>query len=318
MPSSSIVFLDIDPDDAPLVTDRLPDAVTLPHQEEAALIAACKNAAVISAFNVTPFPRSVLEQLPDLRLLCTRSVGYDHIDLEACAERGITVTHVPDYGAHVIAEHAFALLLSAIRHVPEGHARVLRGNFDFHGLRGIALRNKTMGIIGTGKIGRMTAEIAHGFGMKILAHDLHPAQDLIDRLGARYVALSELYAASDVISLHAPSLSDTIQMINHRSLAQMKKGVILINTARGNLIDSSDLLDALNERRVQYAVLDVFEHEGQIDKDAALIRHPRTIVTPHIAFYADESVHAMIEDACASIGQWEKGEQPAHAVELKR
>jgi D-lactate dehydrogenase len=180
------VFLDIDPDDAHLVTAHLPDAVCLPHQKDAtALIAACKDAAVVSAFNMTPFPRNVLEQLPVLKLLCTRSVGTDHIDLAYCKEKNIVVTNVPDYGAHIIAEHAFALLLSAIRRVPEGHARVLRGNFDFHGLRGIALRGKTMGIIGTGKIGRMTAEIAHGFGMKVLAHDLHPAQDLIDRLGAR-------------------------------------------------------------------------------------------------------------------------------------
>jgi D-lactate dehydrogenase len=317
MSHPSIVFLDIDPDDASLVTAHFPDAVCLPHRAEAALIDACKDAEVISAFNMTPFPRAVLEQLPRLRLLCTRSVGYDHIDLDACRERDIVVTNVPDYGAHVIAEHAFALLLSAIRRIPEGHARVLRGSFDFHGLRGIALRGKTMGIIGTGKIGQKAAEIAHGFGMNVVAHDLHPAQDLIDRLGARYVELPELYAVSDVISLHAPSLPDTIQMINYKTLAQMKRGVILINTARGNLIDSSDLIDALNERRVQMAVLDVFEHEGQIEKDAELIRHPRTIVTPHVAFYADESIHNMIEDACSSIAQWMEGKRPEHAIGMK-
>ncbi len=318
MTHASIVFLDIDPDDTHLVTEHLPAAVCLPHQkEEAALVSACKDAEVISAFNMTSFPRSLLTQLPHLRLLCTRSVGTDHIDLAYCKERGITVTNVPDYGAHIIAEHAFALLLSTIRHIPEGDARVGRGNFDFHGLRGIALRGKTMGIIGTGKIGQKTAEIAHGFGMQVIAHDLHPVADLVDRLGVRYVALPQLYAESDVISLHAPSVPDTIQMINHTTLDQMKPGVILINTARGNLIDSSDLIDALNERRVQYAVLDVFEHEGQIDKDAELIRHPRTIVTPHIAFYADESVRAMIDDTCASISRWQKGEKPEHAVEAK-
>lgn len=317
MPHASIVFLDIDPDDVSLVTAHIPEAVCLPHQEEAALIAACKGAAVISAFNVTPFPRAVLDQLPNLKVLCTRSVGYDHIDLETCKERNIVVTNVPDYGAHVIAEHAFALLLSTIRHVPEGDARVGRGSFDFHGLRGIALRGKTMGIVGTGKIGQKTAEIAHGFGMKIVAHDLYPSKDLIDRLGVRYVELSQLWAESDVISLHAPSLPETVLMINQYSLAQMKPGVILINTARGTLIDSSDLIDALNERRVQYALLDVFEHEGQIDKDAELIRHPRTIVTPHIAFYADESVRAMIDDACSSIAQWREGKKLEHSVGTK-
>lgn len=319
MQQPTIVFLDVESQDMELVTGRFPQAACFTeHLKEDALVDACKDAEIVSAFNITRFPREILEKLPKLKLLSTRSVGYDHIDLAYCAERGIVVTNVPDYGAHVIAEHAFALLLSAVRHIPEGHQRVLQRKFEYRGIRGIALRGKTMGVIGTGRIGQKTVEIAHGFGMKILAHDVHPVPELQEKYGVTYVELPQLLAESDVISLHAPLIPETQYMINEKTLNQMKDGVILINTARGILIDSSDLLVALDDRKVHYALLDVFENETNIEKDAELIRHPRVISTPHVAFYADQSVMNMLEDSFKSIEQWMNGQKPEHAVAVPK
>lgn len=313
MPST--LFLEVDTDDRPSILEHFPDADIRPDAVSGdALIEACKGKQVVCCFIYTAFTRDVIAQLPDLKLVCTRSVGFNHIDIEACSERGITVCNVPDYGSHVIAEHAFALVLSALRHIDEASAKVSKGNFDYHGLKGMALHGKTIGIVGTGKIGRSAARIAHGFGMRILAVDICRVLELEQHLGVRYVELDELLAASDVISLHVPALPDTIHMVNERSIAKMKDGVIIVNTARGELIDSHALLNGLTSGKVAYALLDVLEHEKDFQWNEDLIQHPRVIVTPHIAFYADDSVAQMYHDAFLSIQQWMRGEQPLHTV----
>jgi D-lactate dehydrogenase len=313
--SYSIVFFDVDPKDQPRVLQHFPEVVfhpaTLTPQE---IVEACKDAEVISTFITTPFPKAVLEQLPKLKLLCTRSVGYDHIDLTYCTERGIVVCNVPDYGSHVIAEHVFALLLSTLRHIVIGTQRVREGVFDYHGLRGMALRDKTLGIIGTGKIGCKVAEIAHGFGMRILAQDIYVRPELVEKYGVQYVERPELYEKSDIITLHAPALPATKHMINAETIAQMKDGVIIVNTARGSLIDSKALLSALEAGKVTYALLDVLEHESSVEHDKALVHHPHVVTTPHIAFYADDSIRTMYTDSIESIQQWKRGEKPTHVV----
>ena len=163
---SAPLFLDTEPEDRPFVLAEFPDAVFGDGSLAGdALISLCRDAEVISPFIYTQFTKAVIEKLPKLRLLCTRSVGFDHIDIAACEEKGIIVCNVPDYGSHVIAEHVFALLLSTLRHIPEGDKRVSSGEFDYRGLRGVALKNKTIGILGTGKIGRAVARIAFGFGI---------------------------------------------------------------------------------------------------------------------------------------------------------
>ncbi|MEK7218173.1 MAG: 2-hydroxyacid dehydrogenase [Patescibacteria group bacterium] len=309
-----IVFLDVDPHDEASVRARFPRAAISKHVSEEETEMLCKDAEVVSFFIQTPFRKPLLDKLPNLKLLVTRSVGFDHVDLDACRGRGITVCNVPDYGSHVIAEHVFALLLSKIRHIPEGDARVQGGTFDYHGLRGISLRGKTLGIVGTGKIGRRVAQIAHGFGMKILATDRCRTVELADLLGVRYVSLRELLAGSDFITLHAPATKDTEHMIGAAAFAAMKQGVILINTARGSLIDSKALLDALKGGKVHYALLDVLEHEQNFQEFKALIGHPHVIVTPHVAFYTDESMRNMYEDAFQSVEQWMKTGEPEHVV----
>ncbi len=310
-----ITFLEVDTEDRKLVKEHFPTATViedvLSGQE---LMDACKDAEAISCFINTQFTKSIIEKLPKLKLLCTRSVGYDHIDLRACEERGITLCNVPDYGSHVIAEHVFALLLSTLRHVPEGKKKVTSGTFDYHGLRGMALRGKTIGIVGMGKIGRRVAQIAYGFDMKILAVDQCRTIEIIDRFGVKYVSLAELLDQSDVVTLHVPDTKETRHMIDATAFASMRDGVILVNTARGSLIDSAALLDALKSGKVRYALLDVLEHEQNFEQNKELVSHPRVVTTPHIAFYADDSMRKMFIDSFQSIDEWLAGKEPEHAI----
>lgn len=311
----STVFLEVDPEDAHLVASRFPDAFV--HGgilSGDALVTACKDATIVSCFIHTQFSKDIINKLPKLKFLSTRSVGFDHIDTDACATRGITVCNVPDYGSHVIAEHVFALILSTLRHIPEADKKVEGGTFDYHGLRGMALRGKTIGIVGTGKIGRNVAKIAHGFGMKILAVDRCRILELEESCAMRYVALPELLSQSDIITLHIPESKETRHLIDAKAFASMKVGAILVNTARGSLIDSAAMLKALQSGTLAYALLDVLEHERNFEENKELIGHPRVVTTPHIAFYADDSMRNMYLDAFESIAQWERGETPAHVI----
>ncbi len=311
----TITFLEVDPDDTAIVLEKFPQAMM--HQRvlaDDALIEACKDSAVVSCFIYSKFTAEILAKLPNLRLLCTRSVGYDHIDTEECKRRGITVCNVPDYGSHVIAEHVFALLLSTLRHIPEGHRKVESGVFDYHGLRGMALRGKTVGIVGTGKIGRKVAEIAYGFEMKILAVDRCRTLELVEKYGVEYTDLPALLRQSDIVTLHVPDTTETTHMINAETIATMKQGVILVNTARGSLIDSPSLLSALKSRHVRYALLDVLEHEETFAKNKELIALPNVVATPHIAFYADDSLRNMYLDTFQSMDQFAEGTVPDHVV----
>lgn len=307
-----ITFLEVDAEDELVVRQRFADAAVVAGiLAGEKLVASCKDAEVVSCFIHTQFTKPVLAKLPKLKLLCTRSVGYDHIDLDACRRQGITVCNVPDYGSHVIAEHVFALLLSTLRHIPEGDKRVEGGTFDYHGLRGMALRGKTIGIVGTGKIGRRVAAIAGGFGMKIVAYDKFPAPEL----GLTYVSLNDLLRQSDIITLHVPETKETTHMVDAAAFAAMKEGVILVNTARGSLIDSKALLTALKSGKVAHALLDVLEHEQNFEENRELVGHPKVVATPHIAFYADDAMRSMYADSFLSIDQWMAGNQPEHAVQ---
>jgi len=310
-----ILFLDTEESDRALVLERFPDAqFAEANLRDQALVAACKNYDAISCFINTPFPKAVIDQLPDLKLLSTRSVGFDHIDVAACHSKNITVCHVPDYGSHVIAEHVFALLLSALRHITEGDKRVESGTFDYHGLRGMALKGKTLGILGTGNIGRKVAKIAYGYEMQILATDQCRTIDIEQELGIQYVSFMELLRSSDILTLHLPATPQTHHLLNDDAFGLMKPGAVLVNTARGALIDSAALLRALESGKIAHALLDVLEHEQNFEENKALIHHPNVITTPHIAFYADDSMRNMYLDAFQSIEQWIAGKQPEHII----
>lgn len=313
--SHSILFLDAEESDKTLVQNHLQNVIFAgPNLEGDVFIDACKPAEVISCFIYNKFPRAVIERLPNLKLLCTRSVGFDHIDIDACKERSITVCNVPDYGSHVIAEHVFALLLSTLRHINEGDRRVQSGVFDYHGLRGMALKGKTIGILGTGKIGRKVAKIAYGYEMSIIAYDVCRTEELVKDLGVQYVSFEELLHQSDIITLHLPAMKEMDHILNAAVFAQMKDGVVLVNTARGSLIDSNALLDALNSGKVAHALLDVLEHERTFEENRDIINHPHVVVTPHIAFYADDSMRNMYLDSIQSIEQWLSGKEPEHII----
>jgi len=314
-PSPSILFLEVDSADLKIVLEHLPKAeIRTEALSGIDLIRACKGKQVVCNFIYSKFTADVVKALPQLKLICTRSVGFNHIDLEACKAQGITVCNVPDYGSHVIAEHAFAMLLSALRRITEAKQQVQEGNFDYHGLRGMALMGKTIGIVGTGKIGINTAKIAHGFGMQILAADKCRVVELETHFGVKYVEFEELLEKSDIISLHVPLLPETTHLINEQALEKMKPGVIIINTARGELIDSTALLKALDIGKVSHALLDVLEHEKDFQWNEKLINHPNVLVTPHIAFYAEESTQKMYKESFIAIDAWLEGKEPVHRV----
>ncbi len=242
---------------------------------------------------------AVIDQLTEygVRVAALRCAGYNNVDLEHAFGR-LHVFHVPAYSPHAVAEHAMALLLTSIRRVHKAYIRTKDFNFSLNGLTGFELHGKTVGIVGTGRIGRVFADICRGFGMKIIGYDRFPAPDA----GIEYVPLDELFEKSDVISLHCPLTKETHHLVNHSSVERMKKGVVIVNTSRGALIDSDALLEGIKERKIGAACLDVYEEEGDIffrdfsghiiadDTLARLITMPNVIVTSHQAFLTEEAL----------------------------
>ena len=190
------------------------------------------DAAVISTFVDSRLAAPTLGRFPKLRLVATRSTGYDHIDLDYCSARGIAVCNVPDYGDATVAEHTFALMLAAVRNIVTASQRTRRGDFSQTGLRGIELRGKTLGVVGTGRIGRRVIEIARGFGMRIIGHDVRPDAEAALELGYSYAPLAEVIAADDILTIHVPAAKDTARPISDREFAAMKQGAVLVNTSR--------------------------------------------------------------------------------------
>ena len=195
------------------------------------------------------------------RLVALRCAGFNGVDLAACASHGIAVVRVPAYSPHAVAEHAFALLLAVNRHIHKAYVRVREMDFSLDGLVGFDLYGKTFAVIGTGRIGQAAIGIARGFGMKVLAHDVMPDAALASRLGFDYVDMDTLLAEADVLSLHLPLLPQSRHLINADSLARLKRGAVLINTSRGGLVDTHDLIDALKDGRLAGVGLDVYEME---------------------------------------------------------
>jgi len=290
-------------------------------------------AEIISTFIYSQLGRDVLDQLPSLRMIATRSTGFDHIDLLYCAKRGITVCNVPSYGENTVAEHVFALLLAISHRLLEAVDKARRGPFSPEGLEGFDLQGKTLGVIGTGSIGRHVIRIAKGFGMEVVAFDVGPDRELAEMLGFRYVNFDELLTAADVITLHAPATPDTQDMLSDSAFDRMKEGVIIINTARGSLIDSRALIQALRSGKVAGAGLDVLPDEPLIREEAELIcgifcdqhdlrdlvanhvllRMPNVVVTPHSAFNTREAVARIVETTVANISAFIDG-QPQNVV----
>jgi len=317
MDHEKIFFFEVEDDDKKKVKDRFPKAQIFDQNiNQIKNSDDYQNAEIICVFIYSKLSKDVLQKMKNLKLIITRSVGYDHIDLEICKALGIKVCNVPDYGSHVIAEHVFALLLSGLRHIDEADKRVeVKNNFNFHGLRGMALQGKTIGIIGVGKIGVNVARIASsGFLMNVLAYAPHQDQEKALRNHFKYVDLDQIWSESDIISLHCPLLDSTKHLINKNVISKMKDGVIIVNTSRGGIINTSDLVIGIKSGKISNVFLDVLEHEKELEKDKELIEIPGVITTPHIAFYADDSMNRMYNEAMDSIFRYLEDEELIHEI----
>jgi len=262
------------------------------------------------------------------RLMALRSAGFNHVDLAAARELNIAVVRVPEYSPYAVAEHAVAMILALNRQIPRAFNRVRDGNFSLDGLVGFDLHGRTVGVVGTGKIGGVFARIMHGFGCRLLAYDPHPNEPLRTETGLEYVSLDRLYEESDIISLHLPLLPTTRHLINGEALAKMKPTVMLVNTGRGLLIDTKALIAALKEKRVGGACLDVYEEEegiffqdlsGEVLRDdvlARLLTFPNVLVTSHQGFLTREALGNIAETTLASLTAFERGEELVNRVAL--
>lgn len=250
--------------------------------------------------------REVLDRLPNLKLIVTRSVGYDHIDLQEAARRGIPVCNVPDYGAHMIAEHAFGLLLAVARNIVRGDDRYKREQrFSDEGLQGVELFGKTLGVVGTGRIGMHSIRIGRGFAMRVLACDVAENQAAAQELGFEYAPLERVLAESDAITLHVSLNPSTQHLINAARLAQMKPGAILVNTSRGAVVDTAALMDSLRSGNLGGAGLDVLEDERTAYHDFSGLN---VLVTPHLGWYTDGAVSRILHISLENIAAFMRGE----------
>jgi D-lactate dehydrogenase len=282
---------------------------------------------VLMPFIHSTVDREQMEMMPNLRFIATRSTGYDHVDLEAAAGKDIPVTNVPAYGENTVAEHTFALILALSRKVHHAWIRTQRGEYSMEGLRGFDLYGKTLGVVGAGAIGLHVIRIAKGFGMKVLAFDVNRNQLLADVLDFTYADLDDLLENSDIVTLHAPAIPATHHLINKDTLSQMKRTALLINTARGSLVDTTALAEALDAGRIAGAGLDVFEgeelmqHEDELlyEPDAEgklklivrahrLQRRPDVVITPHIGFNSEEALRRILDTTAENIRAFLDGE----------
>ncbi|MBR4575064.1 MAG: 2-hydroxyacid dehydrogenase [Lachnospiraceae bacterium] len=256
---------------------------------------------------------AVIDELVQMnvKLIALRCAGYNNVDIEHAYER-IHIVRVPAYSPYAVAEHAMALLLTSIRRIHKSYIRTRDFNFSLNGLTGFDLHGKTVGVVGTGKIGRVFIDICRGFGMNVIAYDKFPAQDS----QIEYVSVDELWERSDIISFHCPLTDENHHIVNKDSIAKMKKGVVLINTSRGGLIDTESLVEGIKERKIGAACLDVYEEESNVffhdysghivddDTLARLISMPNVIVTSHQAFLTNEALSNIAETTLSNIEEF--------------
>ncbi len=301
-----------------------------PHLDRKTLPLAAGFGAVCAFVNDT-LDASVLEGLAagGVRLIALRSAGFNHVDLAAAEKLGLPVVRVPAYSPHAVAEHAVAMILALNRRIHRAFNRVREGNFALEGLLGFDLYGRTVGVIGTGKIGAVFAQIMKGFQCRVIAHDVAVNAELA-ALGVEYVKLSELFASSDIISLHCPLTPMTRHLIDDAAIARMKPGVMLINTSRGALVDTRAVIAGLKCGAIGYLGLDVYEEEadlffedlsGQVLQDdifARLTTFPNVLVTAHQAFFTENALANIAETTIANISRFESGGEAPNRVSVQK
>ncbi|SHE46296.1 D-lactate dehydrogenase [Marinitoga hydrogenitolerans DSM 16785] len=283
--------------------------------EKTAILA--KGFDVVCAFVNDDLNKKVIKILKEngIKLIALRSAGFNHVDISAAKKYNIKVVHVPKYSPYAVAEHTIALILSLNRKIHKSYLRIRENNFSLDGLLGFDLHGKIVGIIGTGKIGRITANILKGFGMKILGYDKFPNDEFI----GEYVNLNTLFEKSDIISLHCPLNKDTYHIINKNTINLMKKGVMIINTSRGGLIDTKAVIDGLKSKKIGYLGLDVYEEEEniffedlseEIIDDKTFLRlttFPNVLITGHQGFFTQEALTNIAETTLENINNFKNG-----------
>ena len=293
-----------------------------------------QEAEVLCTFIESRIGEDELKRFPALKLIATRSTGFDHIDLSVAKARGITVANVPFYGENTVAEFTFALILALSRRVIDADERVREtGTFSHDNLRGFDLAGKTIGVVGCGHIGVHVIRMANGFGMKVIGFDVNRNEDLAKKLNFTYVTLPELFSASDIVTLHVPYNAHTHHLINRENINSFKRGSYLINTSRGAVVETQALVEALRSGVIAGAALDVLEEEGDMNDESVLltaphpnaeaikialenhylIEHPRVIVTPHVAFNTTEAIERILNTTVENIKNFASG-SPTNVV----
>lgn len=285
------------------------------------------DAEIVSCFIYSQITKDVIDQVSHLKLVATRSTGYDHIDVNCCKEKNIAVANVPEYGSATVAEHTFALILSLTRKIYQSVNQAKNLNFNHQEIRGTDLCEKTIGIVGLGKIGLNVLRIANGFAMKALVYNHRQDPALLKQYNFKYCTLDELLKNSDVVTLHLPLNDQTKHIVNKENIMKFKKGSYLINTARGGLIDTEAVLEGLNNNILAGAGLDVMEEEKELSEEAAiltaefrqkidlktlvldhmLINHPKVLITPHNAFNSKEALMRITNTTIKNIHSFLKG-----------
>ena len=282
-----------------------------------------KGHEVVCVFVNDTLAASVIEELHEIGvgMIALRCAGYNNVDLPACDKHGLSVVHVPAYSPHSVAEHSVALMLALNRHITRAHARVREGNFSLDGLVGFEMHGKTVGLIGTGRIGKCAARILAGFGCRILAHDARQDEELAHLPGVSYADLDRVFRESDIISLHVPLLPTTHHLISADAIAKMKRGVMLINTSRGGLVNTRALIRGLKSGQVGSAGLDVYEEEDAYffedfsdtiitdDVLARLLTFNNVLITSHQAFLTKEALEGIAETTMNNIREYEQGKR---------
>lgn len=277
-----------------------------------------KEADIISIFIDSTINKNVIDTLPNLKFIATRTTGFNHIDWEYANSKGIQVSNVPGYGSHTVAEFTFGLILNLSRNIISAN-NYIRESSDFNyfpRMEGFDLESKTLGIIGTGKIGKNVVKIAKAFEMNVIACDLYPDLIFAQENNFEYKNLSEVISGSDIITLHAPYNKENHHLINKENISMMKKGVYLINTARGELIDTEALISGLKEGIIAGFGADVLESEKELKENKnsnivalnhELMKMPNVIITPHIAFYTHEAVAEILKITLENIKEFISG-----------
>lgn len=322
-----ITFFEIEPWEKRYLKKTFPDAHFTNDTLSADAVDKFTETEIASSFIYSDFSKPILDKLPNLKMIATRSTGYNHIDMEECKKREICVVNVPEYGSATVAEHTFALILSLTRKIYQSVNQAKQLNFDHHGIRGIDLYGKTLGIIGLGKIGFHVMKIAKGFGMNIIVYNRTERPEQAQEHGFTFKPLDYVISHADIVTLHVPYTSETHHIINQENIVHFKKGSYLVNTSRGGLIQTQAIFMGLEANILEGVGLDVLEGERDLTEevevltsqfrqnedlqtlvlDHMLITHPKVLITPHNAFNSKEALLRIIDTTRDNISNYLNG-----------